>query len=481
MSLKILKLDIFENRNYTNIIHTQSKATKIIAPVRNMICDRNMIPLTNRNTSIRYLNPDGQISSNHGIPFDFPQRHGKDRVAMHLVGYTSSDGTGLCGIEKKYNEILKTDKNVKISYTADGAGNPLKDSRLITDSQTESKTALRLTIDYHIQKITEKALNDFIPKGAAVVLDVNSFDVLAMASNPQYDSNEKYTTADNGQLLNRALCAYNAGSIFKIVTASAALESDFRYIDKTFWCSGKFTGDGVHIFECNKSEGHMQQSFTSAFANSCNCAFYETGLLIGAHKLINTAHNFGLGSQCVDMGNEEACGNIPKKDVYTANEAINLSIGQGEIMITPIQCAAMCATVANGGIRKKTNVVCGEVNMVGGSESSLRSDCSYPVISAATASAIGAMMRECVLFGTASEAASSPFKIAGKTGSAESGWQTESGEMAVHGWFCGFFPYDNPRYALAIVCENGRSGAQSCIKPFIKICEEINKIYPFIQ
>ena len=106
LSLKILKLDIFENRNYTNIIHTQSKATKIIAPVRNMICDRNMIPLTNRNTSIRYLNPDGQISSNHGIPFDFPQRHGKDRVAMHLVGYTSSDGTGLCGIEKKYNEIL---------------------------------------------------------------------------------------------------------------------------------------------------------------------------------------------------------------------------------------------------------------------------------------------------------------------------------------------------------------------------------------
>ncbi len=484
LSVRILYLDISDGENYSRIVQSQSIVVREVSKKRAAICDRKMISLTDRETKNMFIDKNGNINSRRGVTFEMPLRRGSSQLAAHLIGYTSSDGTGLCGIEKKYDSILPTDTKIQLRYRADGAGKPLETPRLMADSQHEnSEKYLKLTLDYHIQKIVEETMAEYISKGAAVILDVSSFDVLAMASTPTYSTEDATTEniKDEGQLLNRALCAYNAGSVFKIITSAAALDINNRYGERMFYCSGKYTGDGKYFFECNNPNGHKAQTMTKAFANSCNCAFYETGLCTGGAKLIETAVNFGLGCTVADMGTEESSGFLPQKESYTPNEIINLSIGQGEIMITPVQCAVIAAIVASGGIRKNVNTAQCLYNEKTGEQTNLRKEWEYRVLPEKNARFIGEMMRECVQSGTAREAAYSPTEIAGKTSSAESGWLLERGEFAVHGWFCGYFPYSNPKYAMAILCENGKSGAKSCVKPFIKICEEINKIYPFIQ
>ena len=103
------------------------------------------------------------------------------------------------------------------------------------------------------------------------------------------------------------------------------------------------------------------------------------------------------------------------------------------------------------------------------------------MLKAESAKNVASMMRECTLYGTAKKLSSSPLEIAGKTGSAETGWKKSDGTYYEHGWFCGFFPYSDPRYAIAVFCEDGKSGAQSAVEPFLKICEGINEFYPIKQ
>ncbi len=459
---------------YETMAVKQQKRERAVMPIRGAICDRHGLAFTDEETEILTLTDTGEIKKGSGGVFDFKKTIRTPRIAKHLIGYTSADG-GVCGIEGLYDDFLKTDRETSIEYISDAVGRPI-DEYVIKNAEGGALSSVRLTLDYDIQSAAEEVMDEFIPKGAAVVLDVSSFDVLAVVSRPNFDgeSIEKSLKSDDGELLNRALLSYNAGSVFKIITTAAALESDPSAEARSFDCRGSFDlGDG-HIFGCHKSDGHGVIGLGDAFINSCNCAYYLLGIESGGEALVSMASRFGMGKRLLNLELWENGGNLPKRSEYSRAEPVNLAIGQGEILITPLQCAVMAGVVASGGVMHEVNIA-EELRFADGSCVQLKKIGAERVISEETASKISEMMRGCVLYGTAKAAADSEALIAGKTGSAESGW-VEDGESLVHGWFCGFFPADKPRYAMAILAEGAGSGAQSCVEPFARLAEKIANI-----
>lgn len=477
---KIEYYKIYKSEEYTKAIDIQSTKVKEISKERKPIFDRNHIPLTDRSIANLNFTKSGEFSKsneNKHKSFTVFNRYEKNFPASHIIGYTSKDGTGLSGIEKKYNSMLTTDSFKSVVYKADAIGRPLKNGFFYPVNTSPLSEGLTLTIDYHIQKIADEVMDEYIKKGCVVILDTQTFEILAISSRPDYDitSSDIFSEKKDSPLLNRALCAYNAGSIYKTITAAAILEKDFNYLGSSYNCEGEFKNellkDTTHTFHCHSIQGHGLQTFSDGFANSCNCTFFEAALKTGGENIVEIAKKFGFGKKVLDFGDEEAKGNLMEKDIYSPSDILNMSIGQGEILVTPLQCAVMMATVANGGEKKDVTIIKGE------------SDChsGKNVISKATSDALSIMMRKCVLTGTGKNAGDSGAEIAGKTGSAETGWKNENGEYCVHGWFAGFFPYSNPKYAMAVFYEDGKSGAGSCVEPFTKIAEKILQFYPIKQ
>ena len=434
---------------------------------RGCIYDCNMIPLCDR-TETKAQTVFGQDVSVTG-------RYSDNTVAKHLLGYIGSDGNGVSGIEKVYNHLLKTNEKSSVSYISDTRGNPIQSNSIPSNYSYSPENNVKLTLDYKIQKIAEQAADKYISSGAIVILDTQSFDIKAMVSRPDYNQNDIQSHInDNGSpLLNKALCSYNAGSIFKIITSASAIENN---IDTQHFCSGKMTIDGKE-FACHLLQGHKNVNFKTAFAKSCNCYFYNISCLIGGEKIVQTAEKFGLSDTLLNIPLNQDKGFLPTKQSYTPRESANICIGQGEILVTPLQVAYITAVIANDGIGKQINIADSIVDSYGKPIQNLRYESSHTVIPKSHALQIGDMMRECVLEGTAQNVQNGIVAVAGKTGSAETGWMDDNGNPMVHGWFCGFFPYENPEYAMAVFCENGRSGSESCIPAFREIVLDINKLY----
>lgn len=450
LTLRVADISLVRGREYAKEAAKQRMFDSSDTRFRATIADRNMIPYA-LSSDERYTNP----------PY-----------ATHAIGYIN-DGVGVSGIEKGLDGEISA-KGEVIPRLKDGAGNDIRFFRK-NEPEKEERT-LKLTLDYHIQKIAESVLDEENINGAAVVMDIESFDVLAMASRPNYsrDDIDKYIESNGTELLNRAVAPYNAGSIFKIVTASAAIEDGFATEDDMHYCGGRMYADGIE-FVCHKEEGHREISFAEAFAQSCNCAFYKVGGRLGSRRICQFAEKFNMGKPLLNGVIYENGGNVPKHLVLSDSEASNLSIGQGEILITPLQSAQIVSIVAGGGIAKEVNLADAIVSKEGRIIKDLRKRGEKRVISNKTAERIRAMMLCATEEGTGSNALSAKVKIAGKTGSAETGWKVDD-EYMVQGWFVGFFPYDNPTYALSVMCENGRGGNFSCGPAFRKMAERIMEL-----
>lgn len=480
LGVRIVYIMVQNGKAYEAMAISQQKRTVTVKNIRGKILDKSGTELTDTALEDRYLLSDGTLADlNKNAKFKFKVPKREAQTARHLIGYTSFEGEGLCGIEKQFDFLLKNNGKIALSYMADATGAPIDSFNIL--NQEDNSTSVSLTIDGNIQKIAEEVMDKYIKKGAVVILDCKSFDVAAMVSRPDYNLKKlkDYSKSENGELLNRALMSYNAGSVFKIITASAALEKNTQYTKKEFNCDGTFKLNDGTTFGCHNANGHGKIDFSKAFALSCNCSFYETGLELGGTEIVNMAKRFGMGQNTLDLNLNESAGNLPQKNEYTNGDVLNLAIGQGEILITPLQCAVITATIANGGIRQRANVVAGYTDQ-NGKYHNLKSRQSFKVIKRKTAEDISEMMRDCVVDGTATGAKNSSVNIAGKTGSAETGW-VQNGKALVHGWFCGYFPYEKPRYAAVVFSEGGESGAGSCVVPFVEIAEKINEIYPFKQ
>lgn len=474
ITLGLTAICVLKSDEYSSMAISQRTDNVPIKSRRGKLLDRNGIPLVENTVD------SASVFTGFAPVADEPLltvRYGGDTTACHLVGYVDSGGKGVCGLEKTFDELLSANTFDSVNVIKDARGNVIEHMGLSYIPAKGEGNSVELTIDAHIQKICQEVLEKRKITGAVAVMDVSTFDVLAMAGNPVYNRDDisQYLTSAEGQFVNRSVAAYNAGSIFKIVTLSAAAE-EFGY-SKHYLCLGKLDFGG-HSFACHKAEGHGLQSMTDALKNSCNCSFYHMGIGLGAGKIISKAREFGLGDNvvyCTDF--QENPGNLPHKAKYNPADSINYAIGQGEILITPLQAANMTAIIANGGTMLKANIAQRVVDFEGKPLRIMREVGSNRVVSAETADFVKNAMRLAVTEGTAKVLKDNPARIAGKTGTAETGW-IKDGKYMVHGWFCGFFPYENPRYAMAVIAENGGSGAESAAPIFGEIAEEIIKIYP---
>lgn len=398
-------------------------------------------------------------------------RYGEDQVAEHLIGYVnSSDSSGAAGLELMYEDKL-SGLDRKVYAAADVNGDILRGRGLVITSEAENDSyiseGIRTTLDKDIQKKAEEAIETVDNDCCAVVLDVATGGVVAMACTPGFDPNKavEYIEGGGDELVNKATQGeFAPGSLFKIVVAAAALESGMMP-DYTCNCSGSVQLSEVSIkCETGGETGHGSIDFSEAFAESCNCFFIEIGKQIGADKIIETAERMGLGKTILEGYPHESAGHLMSSEERAADAIGNLCIGQGETLVTPLQMAAMTLVIASGGVYKDVHLLMEDEPQ------------GQQVISSHTAEIIGEMM-ECVTSeGTASSLemkdASGYPKAAVKTGTAEYGAKEDG---TSHGWISGYAPCEAPEYVITVLVEGGGSGSSSAGPIFKEILDYLDE------
>ncbi len=411
-------------------------------------------------------------------------RYNTDTKAKHLLGYLNKvDNIGINGLEKLFEKTLNFGKEDSIAVITDGNNDLLTGLgyRIIkADNKKNSKLDIKLTIDYHIQDIIEKALDSRGLTGAIVVEDVKTGDIVGICSKPDFDPNdiEKYLSNNKRPLFNRAVAQYNIGSVYKLVDLAAIFELQPDY-NMVFSCPGYIQIADTE-FKCSSYEkgGHGTVDINTALAKSCNAYFINMSLDLGADPILKMCKALGLGENTglSKQGIPEAKGIIPvPEDLKNPGDIANMSIGQGQIMATPVQVADLVATIANGGVKNSTNIVDSIVNSSGNKVRDLKNISSQRVFSKSTADRIMALMEGVVSDGTGKKANLDEYGGAGgKTGSAETG-QFIDGEKIIQAWFAGYFPAKSPRYSVVVFIEDGKSGGDAAAPIFAEIGSQIMK------
>lgn len=403
-------------------------------------------------------------------------RYGSGTLAKHVLGYLNrKDKVGQAGVERVYENELRDSSIFEIGTITDAAKTPIKGlGYRVKNWGTDKKLNVKLTLDYHIQKIVEDVMDRNGISGAVVVEDVATGDVLAMASKPDYDQDaiEDYLGSSGNELFNKATAAYNLGSVFKIIDVAAVYEYT-DIIPELYYCVGSVNINGL-LFKCSSylDGGHGEINLEEAFAKSCNCYFIDISQKIGYKNLISMAQKFGFGVETgiSNQGITETKGNLPPiNGYYSQADIANLSIGQGVLLATPLQVADIIATVANGGIKNSVNIVDSVLDADGKIIREIRVKQGQRIISKSTADKIKSLMEAVTAYGTGTEAGMEYYGGAGgKTGSAETGSRD-----VVHAWFAGYFPAAEPRYAIAVFVENGQYGGKAAAPLFAEIAREM--------
>jgi peptidoglycan glycosyltransferase/penicillin-binding protein 2 len=269
------------------------------------------------------------------------------------------------------------------------------------------------------------------------------------------------------------------GSVYKLVDLAAIFELQPDY-NMVFSCPGYIQIADTE-FKCSSYEkgGHGTVDINTALAKSCNAYFINMSLDLGADPILNMCKTLGLGENTglTKQGIPEAKGIIPvKDDLKNPGDIANMSIGQGQIMATPVQVADLVATIANGGVKNSVNIVDSIVNSGGNKVRDLKNTSSQRVLSKTTADRILALMEGVVSDGTGTKANLDAYGGAGgKTGSAETG-QFIDGEKIIQAWFAGYFPAKSPKYSVVVFIEDGKSGGEAAAPIFAEIGTEIMKL-----
>lgn len=368
--------------------------------------------------------------------------------------YRGGDMIGKNGVESRYDEDLQGLPGEEV-IEVDARGRKLRD---ISYTPPRKGTDMTLTIDLSAQRYAAELMGSY--RGAVVAMDVNDGSVKCLYSSPSYDPNpftwgisnrEWAALTDHKErpMMNRAISGgYPPASTFKIVTASAVLESKVVNTSTTVRCPGYFEL-GDRRFRCWLRTGHGTENVLRALRDSCDVYFYQTATWLGIDRLIRTASKFGVGQKTdIDLIGEISgtlAGPEWKKEKIKENwyggDTVNYSIGQGYVLMTPVQLLRSYAAVANGGRLLKPRV-------------SSKAAMEYePLnISQATIRIIQDGLQEVTSSGTGRRASSFGVQVAGKTGTA----QNPHGDD--HAWFAGYAPAGSPRYAVVVIVEAGKGG-----------------------
>ncbi len=418
------------------------------------------------------LKTESTISTLGVTPFTFSVRYSENPLARHIIGYTDSEGNGVSGIERGYDELLKEyGGSATAKYTVNAFGQVLgEDASEITDTRTTDGGGVVLTLDRRVQEIAENAAT--MEKGAIVIMDVDTGEILAMLSTPTYsvDTVADALNDENQPLFNRATAAYTVGSSFKLIVTAAALEQGYT-VEHSYECPGYYQLNDV-IYTCHKRDGHWLSDMWRGLGQSCNPYFIDLGLTLGAESVLNMATDFGFGSATkLADGIISDKGNLADVATITQGELANLSFGQGVLLATPVQITQMSAIIANGGYYVTPQLYYGETSN-GVSFSPTTIPQGDRIITQATADTMHELMTYVVEVGSGREASSQYATTAGKTATAQTGIYTQ-GEETIHGWFTGFFPVENPKYAITVFDEGGGNGGALPAQIFGEICSDL--------
>lgn len=420
-------------------------------------------------------------------------------VLCQVLGFTASDGTGLSGIEKYYEDVL-CGVNGEIAYTTDIVGVETENTKIVYKEATDGD-GIRLTIDLEIQLSVEQAvknvyLSSNAQRASCVVIDPRNFDILAMANYPSYDLNEvprdEQETLDFQSRNSLVTDIYEPGSTFKIITAAADLEEYVKGNGKAFSPSYVFNGsrtrvvDGTQIkcWSDHANGKHSNQTLADALNNSCNPCFTDIALSLGKETFYDYLYAFGLGNVTGIDFNGEALGMLVPQSIVRDCDLARIGFGQ-TIAVTGIQLACAAAAAVNGGNYYVPHLLKAVVPADGGALQEYTPVLKNKVISEKASSMLSQMLEGVVKEGSGKRAYIEGYKVAGKTGTAQ---KYEDGHIASGKYvssFVGYFPSDNPRYlALVIVDEPqgtyyGSAVAAPVAKEIFEDIIKIKNIQPF--
>ena len=403
---------------------------------------------------------------------------------MAADGLRSGSVVGQSGVEKAYNRLLMgVDGERRVAVNSVG-----REISTLEEVPASEGRRVKLTIDYDLQQAAEDAFHALGYEGAAVILDPRSGEVLALVSLPAYDPNDFAAGIDRATwnqlntdrlrpLQNRAIQGrYSPGSTFKAVVAVAALEEGVITPDFTVTCRGGATFFG-RFFQCHLKGGHGTMDLRHALEKSCNTYFYTIGNMVGVDRINKWATELGLaGRTGIDLPNE-AESLVPstawKKartgERWYPGETISVSIGQGQVSVTPLALAAFYAAVGNGGIHYPPRLLMATDDGGGWTPA----DRPAPLGVRLKPDTIAALHDGLWLVvngaGTGGRARIAGRDVAGKTGTAQvislQGGRAAAGrtemDLRDHGWFAFFAPRDNPEIAGVVFAEHGEHGASA--------------------
>lgn len=401
---------------------------------------------------------------------------------------------GKSGLEKFYDYKLQG-KSGTVKLEVNAFGRVMKEIERQPGVEGDS---LRLTIDTRLQKAATEAFGEH--SGAAVVLDVKSGEILAMVSVPSFNPNlftngisykhwNELLNNERNPLINKAVSGqYSPGSTFKIVVALAALEAGVINVNTRYYCNGALKV-GTSRFHCWRHSGHGNLNVVEALKYSCDIFFYETALRLGVDKIHDMAVKLGLG-QTLNVGlDNEKSGLMPSKNwkkarygtQWTQGDSANAGIGQGYVLVTPVQLVTMLARVVNGGYAITPTFIKSE------------NEAARLSVSTRNLELVKQGMFE-VVNGVGGTAGRAKFdldgaRMGGKTGTTQvrrismrerkTGIISDSNlpwRLRNHAWFMGYAPADNPRYAVAVIVEHGSSGSGVAAPIAGKILQEAIKL-----
>ncbi len=395
-------------------------------------------------------------------------------IALHLIGYTDSGGHGVSGLEAALDDYLYSDKSSTLTFGVDGVGNLIKGDNISYSYDTSlEKSGIMLTLDYDIQKAAEQAAAPLI-SGAVVVMEIKTGEIKASVSRPDFTLSalSEAVSDSSSPLLNRAMQTYSVGSGFKPLVAAAAIESGKG--DSICLCQGYSDIDG-QIFRCHKRAGHGWLTLAGALKHSCNAYFYNLAVSVGGEKIYSMAEAAGFNS-AVSFGYRVSVKKAQIGDrqwLLTSKRALaNLAIGQGELMVSPIGILSLYCAIAGDGSYIPPTLIKGRVENLELAEPEPQNE-RVRIMKEETAE----ILRE-ALFGvldengTGASARPKTVSAAGKTSTAETGIVNE-GEKVLNRWFCGFFPYDSPKYAVAVLSDDS---SDVCGTVFADLADEITAL-----
>jgi penicillin-binding protein 2 len=417
-----------------------------------------------------------------------------DALAAHVFGYVGEASEaqigkgirtgsiiGQSGVERIYNDLLMGQDGAR-RVVVNSVGREIR-----TDAEVPPKEGRRvqLTIDYELQKAAEDGFRHAGFNGSAVILDPRDGEVLSLVSLPAYDPNDFAAGIDAATwaslnsdrlkpLQNRAIQGrYSPGSTFKLVVATAALEEGLVTPDFKVNCGGGASFFGRY-FLCHLKGGHGLVDMRHAIEKSCNVYFYTLGNMLGVDRIHKWGEKLGLaGRTGIDLPNEQES-LVPSTEwkmrrfgeKWYAGETISVSIGQGQVTVTPISLAVMIATIANGGTRVTPHIIRGVDEGGGWKMAAPPAVADQVAFRPETLSALHEGLWMVVnAAGTGGRARIPGRDVAGKTGTAQvisiQGRQAARGsgiDLRDHGWFVFFAPRDNPEIAGVIFGEHNEHG-----------------------